>query len=126
MVFAKGGCSHFTVSGQSYPCFTVVNSHFPNGRTAWSIILPHGSLMLAGGRESRPDPTTYVLRIDHLQIGEGEVIDNRFHPVKGACTGKFSADGAYLRSLSCSAKGAAYDVQLEFEGDGSQVTRLAL
>jgi hypothetical protein len=32
MVFAKGACTRFVVSGQRYPCTAVIYSHFKNGR----------------------------------------------------------------------------------------------
>jgi hypothetical protein len=69
MVFAKGTCTHFVVSGQSYQCTSVVYTHFRNGRTAWQVPMPNSALMLAGGRDSQLDPMKYVLQIDRLRAG---------------------------------------------------------
>jgi hypothetical protein len=125
MVFAKGTCTHFTVSGQSYSCKAVIYSHFKNGRTAWQVPMPEGALMLAGERDSQLDPTKYVLQIDKLRAGRGDG-SSQPYPANGKCIARLSADGKYLHSLSCSATNGVEDVQLEFEGDGSPVDRKIL
>lgn len=125
MVFAKGSCSHFVVSGQSYPCTAVVYSHFKNGRTAWQVPMPDGALMLAGGHDSQLDPTKYVLEIDRLRAGRSDG-SSQPYPAHGKCIARLSADGAYLYSLSCRATNGIEDVELEFQGDGSPVDRKIL
>ena len=54
MVFAKGSCTSFIVSGRTYSCNAVVYSHLKNGRTAWQVPMPDGALMLSGARDSQP------------------------------------------------------------------------
>ena len=122
MVFAKGTCAHFTVSGQSYPCRAVIYTKFTNGRVAWQVPMPEGALMLAGGQDSQLDPTRYVLKIDKLRAGRSDG-SSQPYPAKGTCTAKLSADGVYLYSLSCTATNDVEDVQVEFKGDGSPVDR---
>ena len=125
LVFAKGACTHFVVSGQSYPCTTVIYTHFKNGRTAWQVPMPHGALMLAGGQDSQLDPTKYVLQIDRLRAGRSDG-SSQPYPAQGKCIAKLSPDGRYLHSLSCSATNGIEGVELEFQGDGSPVDRKIL
>jgi len=125
MVFAKGACTRFIVSGQSYPCTLVVYSHFKNGRVAWQVPMPEGALMLAGGQDSQLDPTRYVLRIDRLRAGRSDG-SSQPYPAKGRCIARLSADGTYLYSLSCSATNGIEDVEVEFHGDGTPVDRKVL
>ncbi|WP_116399499.1 hypothetical protein [Methylovirgula sp. 4M-Z18] len=125
IVIAKGSCTRFTVSGQSYSCSAIIYSHFRNGRTGWQIPIPNGALMLSGGRDSQPDPTKYILQIDMLRFGRGDGSGQNYR-VEGTCTASLSADGEYFYTLSCSAKGGAEDIQLEFKGDGSPVDRKVL
>jgi hypothetical protein len=125
MVFAKGTCTHFVVSGQSYPCTSVVYTHFRNGRTAWQVPMPNSALMLAGGRDSQLDPTKYVLQIDRLRAGRSDGSSEPY-PAHGKCVAMLSPDGSYLHSLSCSATNGIEGVELEFQGDGSPVDRKRL
>jgi len=125
MVFAKGACTHFVISGQRYSCTAVVYSHFRNGRTAWQVPMPHGALMLSGGHDSELDPTKYVLQIDRLRAGRSNG-SSQPYPARGQCVAKLSEDGAYLYSLSCRATNGIEDVELDFQGDGSPVDRKIL
>lgn len=125
MVFAKGTCTRFVISGKSYQCQSVIYSHFANGRTAWNVAMPEGALMLAGGRDSQLDPSRYILQIDKIRAGRGDGSSDPY-PAKGRCTANLSADGAYLHSLSCKASNGLEDVELEFKGDGSPVDRKKL
>lgn len=125
MVFAKGTCTHFVVSGESYSCAMVVYSHFRNGRTAWQVAMPHGALMLAGEQDSQLDSTRYVLQVDLLRAGRSDG-SSQPYPARGTCSAKLSADGKYLYSLSCSATNGVEKVELEFQGDGSPVDRKSL
>jgi hypothetical protein len=125
MVFAKGTCTHFVVSGQSYQCTSVVYTHFRNGRTAWQVPMPNSALMLAGGRDSQLDPTKYVLQIDRLRAGRSDGSSEPY-PAHGKCVAMLSPDGNYLHSLSCSATNGIEGVELEFQGDGSPVDRKRL
>lgn len=122
MVFAKGTCTRFVLSGESYSCNMVMYSHFRNGRTAWQVPMPDGALMLAGAQDSQLDPTRYVLQIDRLRAGRSDGSSQPYR-ANGKCTAKLSADGKYLYSLSCSATNGVEKVELEFQGDGSPVDR---
>lgn len=122
MVFAKGTCTRFVLSGEQYSCRMLMYTHFRNGRTAWQVPMPDGALMLAGGQDSQLDPTRYVLQIDRLRAGRSDG-SSKPYPAKGRCTAKLSADGKYLYSLSCSATNGIEKVELEFQGDGSPVDR---
>jgi hypothetical protein len=125
MVFAKGTCTRFVVSGQSYPCTSVIYTHFRNGRTAWQVPMADGALMLAGGRDSQLDPSKYVLQIDRLRVGRSDG-SSQPYPASGKCVAMLSPDGSYLHSLSCSATNGIEGVELEFQGDGSPVDRKRL
>jgi hypothetical protein len=125
MVFAKGTCTHFVVSGQSYSCTAVIYTHFRNGRTAWQVTMPDSALMLAGGRDSQLDPSKYVLQIDRLRSGRSDG-SSQPYPAQGKCVAMLSPDGSYLHSLSCTATNGIEDVGLEFQGDGSPVDRKRL
>jgi len=125
MVFAKGACTHFVVSGQNYPCTSVIYSHVKNGRTAWQVPMPDGALMLSGGQDSQLDPTKYVLQIDRLRAGRSDG-SSQPYPAKGQCIARLSADGVYLYSLSCRATNGIEGVELDFQGDGSPVDRKVL
>jgi hypothetical protein len=102
MVFAKGTCTHFVISGHIYPCTSVIYTHFRNGRTAWQVPMPDGALMLAGGRDSQLDPSKYVLQIDRLRAGRSDG-SSQPYPAQGKCIAMLSPDGTYLHSLSCTA-----------------------
>jgi hypothetical protein len=125
MVFAKGACNHFVVSGQRYPCTAVIYSHFKNGRTTWQVPMPEGALMLSGGHDSQLDPTKYVLQIDRLRAGRSDG-SSQPYPARGQCVARLSEDGRYLYSLSCRATNGIEDVELDFQGDGSPVDRKTL
>jgi len=125
MVFAKGTCTHFVVSGQSYPCTSVIYTHFRNGRTAWQVPMGDSALMLAGGRDSQLDPSKYVLQIDRLRAGRSDG-SSQPYPAQGKCVAMLSPDGSYLHSLSCTATNGIEGVELEFQGDGSPVDRKRL
>jgi hypothetical protein len=125
LVFAKGSCTRFVVSGKSYPCQGVIYTQFPNGRIAWNVPMPEGALMLAGGRDSQIDPKRYVLQIDKIRAGRADGSSDGY-PAKGRCTANLSSDGVYLHSLSCRASNGLEDVYLEFKGDGSPVDRKSL
>lgn len=122
MVFVKGTCTHFVISGDQYSCNALVYSHFRNGRTAWQVPMSNGALMLAGGQDSQLDPTKYVLQIDRLRAGRSDG-SSQPYPAKGRCTARLSPDGSYLYSLSCRAMNGIESVDLQFEGDGSPVER---
>ena len=119
-MIAKGTCAQFTFAGKDYPCKLVVYNHLNNGRTLWQLLLPHGALMLAGGTDSQPDPTKYILQIDQLNVSTA---GNGAKPAaaKGVCTSSLSADGKYLNALSCSVTSAKGDAKIEFKGDGTPV-----
>jgi hypothetical protein len=125
MVVAKGTCTRLVISGENYSCKLVMYSHFQNGRTAWQVPMPNSALMLAGGRDSQLDPTKYVLEIDRLRAGHSDG-SSQPYPAKGRCVSRISADGRFLYSLSCSATNGIEDIELEFEGDGSPVSRKIL
>lgn len=125
MVFAKGACTHFVISGRNYPCTAVVYSHFKNGRTAWQVPMPDGALMLSGAQDSQLDPSKYVLQIDRLRAGRSDG-SSQPYPAKGKCIARLSGDGVYLYSLSCRATNGLENVELDFQGDASPGDRKVL
>lgn len=121
LVGAIGRCTTFTIGTASYGCTKLLYAHFPNGRTGFNIVTDRGAIMLSGGRDHQPDPTTYLLEIDTLRFGSADG-RSREQRAAGECVARLSIGGAYLHSLSCRAVAGSMPVTVGFVGNGSKVS----
>ncbi len=77
--------------------------------------------MLVGGSERETEALEFAVMVDQVRIATDDRPTRQF-AAKGRCTVTMKdASGEYVRTISCSAKGGAAELDVEFRSNGEKV-----
>jgi hypothetical protein len=124
VVFAKGHCS-LSMFGQIYPCKALVYQHIAkNGRTSFGANTTVGLISFSGDADLQPAIDLYILKVDSILDVRGDSPERT--PANGSCKADVSADGNYIKQVTCSAHTEFGQLLLNFRGNGSRINKIPL
>jgi len=120
-VIIGGICAKITVGSEKYPCKGAIYALHPDGRVSVQFATHQSTVMLVGGSERETEALEFAVMVDQVRIATDDRPTRQFG-ARGRCTVAMKdASGEYVRTISCSAKGGAAELDVEFRSNGEKV-----
>jgi hypothetical protein len=120
-VIVSGSCARLTVNGEKYPCQGAIYALRPDGQVWLQFATHRGTVLLVGGGQKDTDALEFGLRIDEVRTAASDRTV-RHYAAQGRCTiAMRDAGGEDVRAITCSARGGAVQVEVDFRSDGHKI-----
>lgn len=120
-VIVTGSCVRLTVNSEKYPCRGAIYTLRPDGHVWLQFATHQGTVLLVGGGQKDTDALEFGLRIDEVRTAASDR-PARLYAAQGRCTiAMRDAGGEDVRAITCSARGGAVQVEVDFRSDGHKI-----
>jgi hypothetical protein len=86
-----------------------------NGRVLYSVTVDDTVYSFSGGNDSQLSPERYALEVDTVRIASSSIAD-RSSRVEGRCEHLGSADGRFVRQITCTVRNNLQRMRLTVQG----------